>query len=289
MVVETTSLKHAINSSIRVGLSDAVQAMANTRNILDNETYNYMSYPVLQKAQGNALNSQSNLLVQQIVSQSDNFLVLHNIEGEENIKQNNGKDLKISELSDLLHDNNILSVTHRNSPGPLGALSYAITYKSKTADKDAQPETATVILKDIDNPKSQAIYKELSKIDMDAQSILRERKSSTGQSFYEHRPEVVDVNYARYMSLLFSGVPLTTQKYVPGQSYSSKVMYVNPEARIWKSFGIPEEIANDLYKEGGVVFKVEDDKIILPPSLFPGNNEVDAEEFYRNIPNLKLK
>lgn len=283
------TFKNAINSSIRVGLSDAVQAMANTRNIIDNTTFNYESYPVLQKAQGNALNSQSNLLVQQIVAQSDNFLVHHNIEGKENIKQNNGKDLKISELSDLLHDNNILSVTHRNSPGPLGALSYAITYKSKTAKKDEQPKTATVILKNIDSYESQLIYKDLSKIDEDAQSILRKVKTSTGKERYEQRPEVLDVNYARYVSLLYSGVQLITQNYEPGKSYSPEYISVNPEAKIWKSFGIPEVTAEDLYKAGGVVFNVEDDTIILPPSLFPGKNEVKAEEFYRNIPNLKLK
>ena len=228
-------------------------------------------------------------MVQQIVAQSDNFLVHHNIEGEENIKQNNDKDLKISELSNLLRDNNILSVAYRNSPGPLGALSYAITYKSKTAKKDEQPKTATVILKNIDSRESQQIYNDLSKIDMDAQSILRKVKTSTGKDGYEHRPEVLDVNYARYMSLLYSGVPLITQTYVPGESYSAEYISVNPEARIWKSFGIPEVTAEELYAAEGVVFNSEKNTIILPPSLFPGKNEVDAEEFYRNIPKLKFK
>ena len=92
-----------------------------------------------------------------------------------------------------------------------------------------------------------------------------------------------------FRSLLYSGVPLTTQKYVPGETYSSEYISVNPEARIWKSFGIPEGVADDLYKAGGVIFNTEDNTIILPPSLFPGKNEVNAEEFYRNIPYLKLK
>ena len=158
-----------------------------------------------------------------------------------------------------------------------------MTYKSK------QSKTATVILKNIDSYESQLIYNDLSKIDEDAQSILRKVKTSTGKDSYEQRPEVIDVHYARYMSLLYSGVPLTTQKYEPGKSYSSEYISVNPEARIWKSFGIPEVTAEELYAAGGVVFNSEDNTIILPPSLFPGNNEVDAEEFYRNIPNLKFK